>query len=224
MSSAQSSGNDKALDRQEDERQQVIDYLSEHPELLLQEPDLLGQLELNHQSGCAVSLIERQVQSLRDQVERYQRQLGELVTVARDNEQVNQRLHNLTLELIAALDSEEVGRILEKSLRQDFQAVAFALLEQEKLRQRAELHALGDRQQVSCGRLGGQQLKALFAEEAEQVRSVALVPLSSVGYQGLLAIGSSDENRFHSDMGTDYLQRLGEVIARTLEVVSEPGI
>ncbi len=206
------------------DQQRVVDYLLAHPDLLLQQPDLLGQLELHHHSGDAVSLIERQVRALREQVERYQRQLGELVAVARDNEQVNQRLHKLTLELITALDPDEVRQILDQRLRDDFQAHGVALHLNKEILADPDFATLLNRRRVFCGRLTKGQLKTLFSDQAQGIRSVAVIALHNESLSGVLAIGSTDESRFHPGIGTDYLQRLGEIIARTLEVVSEPGL
>ena len=41
---------------------------------------------------------------------------------------------------------------------------------------------------------------------------------------GMLAIGSRNAERFHPAKGTEFLVRLGEVVSRTLEVVSVPGV
>jgi len=40
----------------------------------------------------------------------------------------------------------------------------------------------------------------------------------------VLAIGSGDAERFHPDMGTDFLVRLAQVVSRKLQVVSLPGV
>jgi hypothetical protein len=45
------------------------------------------------------------------------------------------------------------------------------------------------------------------------VRSLALVPLGQTSVFGLLALGSEDPQRFHAEMGTLYLRRIGELTA-----------
>ncbi|MGB5292560.1 MAG: DUF484 family protein, partial [Lysobacterales bacterium] len=47
----------------------VSKYLRQNPDFLEKQPALLKHLELSHASGPAVSLIERQVQYLRQQNE-----------------------------------------------------------------------------------------------------------------------------------------------------------
>ena len=104
--------------------QSVSDYLARHPDFFERHPELLVNLELPHPRGQAVSLVERQMQALRGEVARHREQLAELIAVARENEQLNARLHRLTLTLIAAANFDEVINALEDKLHDDFRAEA----------------------------------------------------------------------------------------------------
>ena len=68
-----------------------------------------------------------------------------------------------------------------------------------------------------CGRLKQQQLETLFGEHAEQVGSAVLLPLGNHGKIGMVAIGSKDEHRFHSSMGTIYLNQMSEIISQAIK-------
>jgi uncharacterized protein YigA (DUF484 family) len=81
-----------------------------------------------------------------------------------------------------------------------------------------------DKGQPVCGHLQRPQLEYLFGPQAEDTRSAALIPLRAEGVMGMLAIGSRNAERFHPTKGTEFLVRLGEVVSRTLEVVSVPGV
>ena len=72
------------------------------------------------------------------------------------------------------------------------------------------------KQQPVCGRLTKAQKTILFDEQAKQVESIVCLPLGHEPCAGILAIGSYDPNRFHSDMGTVYLTFLGDVLMRLL--------
>ena len=78
----------------------VSNYLRENPGFLEENPDVLESLQINHSSGTAVSLIERQVEQLRASNEDLNNRLNGLVRVAAENEQLISRLHRLTLELM----------------------------------------------------------------------------------------------------------------------------
>jgi hypothetical protein len=75
-----------------------------------------------------------------------------------------------------------------------------------------------------CGELQHEQLAYLFGSQAKETGSVALVPITGERTMGILAIGSRDASRFHSGKGTEFLRRLGDVVGRTLQVMTEPGV
>ena len=81
-----------------------------------------------------------------------------------------------------------------------------------------------ERERPVCGRLGAEQMDFLFGAQAEEMGSAALLPLQTDDILGVLAIGSADPQRFHPDMGTEFLHRLTEVVGRKLQVVSLPGV
>jgi uncharacterized protein YigA (DUF484 family) len=64
-----------------------------------------------------------------------------------------------------------------------------------------------------CGPAAGHAFAPWFAQAAEHVRSLALVPLGHTTVFGLLALGSEDPRRFFPEMGTLYLRRIGELCA-----------
>lgn len=47
-------------------KQQVIDYLQQHPDFLIEQPKLLAQLELQQQVQGATSLVHIQQRQLRE--------------------------------------------------------------------------------------------------------------------------------------------------------------
>ncbi|MCG8090727.1 MAG: DUF484 family protein [Candidatus Thiodiazotropha endolucinida] len=215
--------------------QQIADYLRDNPGFLLRHPDLLAELEIPHASGDAVSLIERQVEALRKQLKDTQQQLASLVEVARSNDQLQARMHRLTLELIDAATFEEVLNALEDELHDDFKADAVELrlfsssqlddhLQDSLNGQVGTFEQFFNQNQPICGRMDQQQLNYIFGTEGDRIASTALIPLKSEGVLGLLAIGSCDPERFAPDHGTEFLTRLGQIISRTLQAVSLPGI
>ncbi|MEJ1354221.1 MAG: DUF484 family protein [Candidatus Sedimenticola sp. (ex Thyasira tokunagai)] len=210
--------------------QTVCDHLRDNSDFFSRHPELLRKMELPHQSGNAVSLIERQVSNLREQANQYKQQLEDLITVARENEGLNNRLHKLTLTLLDCLDFEEVVNALQDRLHEDFRAEAVELhlffsdeADRESNPDLDGFRDLLDNGRPECGPLPMEQLTYLFGPQAEDIKSTALIPIEEKGILGVLAIGSQSEHRFHPGMGTDYLARLGEIVSKTLEVVSEPG-
>jgi uncharacterized protein YigA (DUF484 family) len=60
------------------------------------------------------------------------------------------------------------------------------------------------------------QREFLFGTESTAVGSLALVPVGGEMPIGLLAIGSPDRDRFHPGMATEFLTRMGELLADAL--------
>jgi uncharacterized protein YigA (DUF484 family) len=213
----------------------VSKYLREHPGFFERHPHLLGEMRLPHESGTAVSLVERQVAVLRDQRDDYKRKLQHLAETARANERLIDRINTVVLALIDASDLDDVVEIVQQRLKHDFDAdaVVLRLFHAGAVASRhADLAdwsepALGAFEKVAasrrpvCGRLKPGQLESLFGDQAGTIASAALVPLfassDSKTCHGLLAIGSHEVTRFHPEMGTLFLDHLGKAVARVLK-------
>ncbi|MGI9321752.1 MAG: DUF484 family protein, partial [Thiogranum sp.] len=80
---------------EEPDTEQVASFLGNHPDFFNSHPELLTEIRLSHATGKAVSLIEKQVQVLRDQNQDLKNKLLELVDVAHDNDRLNERMHQM---------------------------------------------------------------------------------------------------------------------------------
>jgi uncharacterized protein YigA (DUF484 family) len=211
----------------------VATYLRKNPDFLDQYPDVLEIIEINHKSGVAVSLIERQVEQLRASNEDLNKQLNRLMQVASENEKLMSRMHQLTLELMGIDSRREFFTHLGNSLLNEFNAdiLQICLFDQETADEAGEdvmainaedseleqfrIHL--EKDQTVCGRLSESKLDFLFGSKARWVQSTALVPLGEKGSEGMMAIGSSDPARFYPGMGTLFLDLLANVISASLE-------
>jgi len=214
----------------------VLSWLGKNPNLLIDHPELLDQLKLPHDVGTA-SLIERQVERLRETNLELKQRLSTLTRIAGDNEQLIRRLHALTLALTAEDSVAECLKTLVERLHNDFQADSVRLHlnshpedqntiglnsdEPDELSQiivhsewPEPLARLLDHDEVKCGRLTRKKVTALFgAEITPSLGSVAVVPLTGVG---LLAIGSKQADRFYPGMGTLFLELLADTLVSRL--------
>jgi len=206
---------------------QIGEYLQQHPDYLLRHPAVLAQLEVRHDSGAAVSLIEHKIRILQQQSGAYRQQLEDLIDVARENEDLHHHLHRLTLTLLEARSQDDVQEILREELTSRFRADAVEL----KLFSAAQLEALsGDAapamfeefmqaDRPSCGELGKEKLRSLFGAQLGDAGSAALIPVRTNSLSGVLAIGSKDIERFPPGKGVDFLIGLGELVSLTLQAV-----
>jgi uncharacterized protein YigA (DUF484 family) len=215
----------------------VTQYLETYPDFFERNGALLAKLRLPHlrDSGATVSLVERQVEVLRDRNQALERKLSELVGVARANDALADRIHRLSQRLIRARSLLETINALETSLREDFDArdsVLLLFVEQARgLEEPAgrflktadpadavvkTFESLLQSGKPRCGQIRDTQRDFLFGKDSIEIGSVALAPLGAKGALGLLAIGASDAERFHPAMSTEFLTRIGELLANAL--------
>lgn len=211
----------------------VEDFLRHNPEFFIEHPDLVSDLKVPHtNTGSAVSLIEHQVELLRQQNSKLQKRLDELVQIARENDRLSKNMHRLTVELMDCRNLADVFSQLQESLRKDFSAdaICIRILAQPKSSELAgykefaanpaELTKHFGRQlkdgKAICGKAKTEQKKILFEDQGDKVASLAFIPLNFDSSVGLLAIGSFDEKRFHSGMGTLFLNQLRQVVSKSI--------
>ena len=218
------------------DEERIERFLTLNPDFFERHQPLLARMRLPHmRTGSTVSLVERQVEVLREQKTDADRRLAEFVAVARANDQLAERIHRFTRRLLRAPTAAAAINTLEASLREDFDAFNSVLLlttpieslrnaehepflrklaaDDTNIRTFEALLATG---KPRCGQVRDSQRDFLFGPEAASIGSVALVPLGDGGSLGLLALGSAERERFHPGMSTEFLKRMGELITDAL--------
>jgi uncharacterized protein len=219
----------------ESDEESVARYLQHNPDFFERHQPLLARLRLPHaRSGSTISLVERQIEVLREKQSGVEQKLADFVRVARANDAIADKLQKFTRRLLRASTREQVLTQLEASLREDFDAFHSTLLlvgtpgtdaagqhfvrtvsaDDAGLKSFETLFATG---KPRCGQARDSQRDLLFGSDASSIGSVALVPLMEKGnVVGLLALGSTDRDRFHPGMSTEFLARMAELIADAL--------
>ncbi|MFK7995103.1 MAG: DUF484 family protein [Granulosicoccus sp.] len=100
----------------------VVKYLIRNPEFFVSHQDILTRLRVPHDSGKAVSLIEKQVSVLRGKCGHLEKSLCDLIAVARQNESLHERLHLLNQEIITASNLPDIVKLTQNCLRTSFNA------------------------------------------------------------------------------------------------------
>ncbi len=218
------------------DEERIERYLSLNPDFFERHQALLARMRLPHiRTGSTVSLVERQVEVLREQKTDADKRLAEFIAVARANDQLSDKIHRFTRRMMRAPNAVAALTALEASLREDFDAFHSVLLltapleslraanyepflravasDDANMRTFEALLATG---KPRCGQVRDTQRDFLFGPEAPSIGSVALVPLGDNGSVGLLALGSAERERFHPGMSTEFLKRMGELITDAL--------
>jgi uncharacterized protein YigA (DUF484 family) len=214
----------------------VASYLAATPEFFERHAQLLSRIRLPDARGGAstVSLLERQVEVLRERNRQLERKVTDFLEVARANDDLGSRVMAMARRLIAATDRAASVDAIEAALRENFGAGQSVLVlnaarapkglpesrflrvvaaEAPELKSFDTLFSSG---KPRCGQLRDSQREFLFGGDAATIGSVALVPLGGKAGYGLLACGSTDSERFNPTMSTDFLAHIGELIAAAL--------
>lgn len=208
---------------------EIADYLSRHPDFFERHNNLLIRMRLPHApSGATISLVERQIALLRQQNDKLQRNLKDLVAVARQNDEIVAKIHRLGIAFLEAPTSSACIERLETSLREDFGAHRAVIVLFESSQGESESgfvrYTLRDDVRLApfstflksgktrCGVLRERQKSFLFGDDGAALASAAMVPLGDRGSRGFLVIGNRDKDHFNPSGRTDFLERLGELV------------
>jgi len=217
------------------EEQTVAQFLQQNPDFFERHPQLLARMRLQHpRNASTISLIERQVEVLREKYEAQEAKLADFVRVARANNVLAEKIHRFTRRLLATANRGDAITQIEASLREDFDAFHAVLVlaaSHEPLVPDADrfvrtvaaddvnfrsFETLFATAKPRCGQIRDSQREFLFGAEGVEIGSVALIPLSGNPAPGLLALASVDRDRFHPGMSTEFLSRMGELISDAL--------
>jgi uncharacterized protein YigA (DUF484 family) len=205
----------------------VADYLRQHPDFFEQHADVVADIVVPHpHGGHAIPLAERQILALRDKNHEVESKLRELIRFGTENDAIGEKLHRATLALFAAPDLETTLAVLHHSLKEDFGVPEVAVRlwgrvpEQSYLPELAatstDVREYAERLEAPyCGPDAIGEAREWF-DGGGALASFAFLPLRTSSTFGLLALGSSDAQRFHAGIGTVYLTRLAELASMAI--------
>lgn len=206
----------------------VVQYLRQHPRFLEQHPNLLKKLHLRHDSGDAISLMERQNQILRQENRQLIDRLNHFIEVAQRNDRLFQKLQQLVLNLLPLTQHTDLLNTLQKGLCKDFDVheTLVILFDQPNTDGDPWLQidsrvleglfpALINEAKAMCGSFTEAERDMLFA--GGRVQSMALAPLMrDQTVTGLIALGHHSPEHFRSGTDTLFLTHLARVTSALL--------
>lgn len=206
---------------------EVVDYLKQHPEFFHQHLDLLEHISIPHPSGGAVSLISKQLELFRNRHHAMENKLNGLIEIAKDNDNLSNKIHELTLAVLEAdtldIAIKNLNVVLTEHFLTDFFAVKIINANQHDTAledlfvdpENTDLtHFINElnNNQANCGQSTLTQVRFLFGENAPKVKSCVIIPIVYTEIEGLIAIGSREKDRFHHNMGHLFLTQISEII------------
>jgi uncharacterized protein YigA (DUF484 family) len=212
----------------------LAEYLRNTPDFFDRHAELLAQIQLISPHGKrAVSLQERQIELQRDKTKTLELKVAEMVRYAQENDAISSKLLRWVRALLAEGSYIKLPVLLTHELKEQFSLPQVGLKLWRLAPEYAQLPATNNVSDDAitfanslslpyCGINSGFEA-ANWLPEPAAVRSLALIPLRpvdgstiSAGTFGLLVIGSPDPQRFTPNMGTEFLQRIGELSSAAL--------
>ena len=211
---------------------QVALYLRTHPDFFISQEDVIAALTLPHQSGKAISLLERQVTILRERVIESRQKLNNLLENARNNDQLFDTTRNLVLTLLRAKNITEIANVTQDQLSNhaNIDACELIMLQHPELnvsdsvrtelsdQLRQDFNDVFRLKRTHCGTLRAEQINYLFPNSGGKIKSTALCPVLNNGeVLALIAFGNQADNFFNINLDTLFLDFIGRVVGAVLD-------
>ena len=208
----------------------VAAYLLANPDFFVDRDRLLLKIQVPHKSKGTISLVEKQLDVIRDRQKKTRRQLKEFVENAERNKEIFDKSRKIILSMMAAKQSSKFFAALEKGLKRDFGCKANSLVVSGKPKQinhftsripaesaRKYVGALMQSKVPTLGTLRPREQDFLFRDQSEKVKSAAVLTIRDKNkHLGLLAIGSSDMEYFTPDMDALFINFIAETLGKLL--------
>ena len=206
----------------------VAAWLKVNPDFFMDHADVFSAMRIPHpQGGHAISMVERQLISLRERNTQLEKQLSELIGYGQHNDGLIEKLHRLTLALLRAPNAEVTLDVVNESMRSDFAIpysavrwwggqIADTALEASTICSAEFRNYIAGLDRPYVGPNAAHESRDWLGDAAIQSRSCGYVPLADGAVSGVLMLASEDGGRFTPDMATDVLTRLAHLTSAAL--------
>jgi uncharacterized protein YigA (DUF484 family) len=211
----------------------IANYLVHNPDFFNRHAELLASVRLASPHGQrAVSLQERQAEMLREKIRGLESRIMDMIRHGTENSGLNDRLLRWAASLLTTSSAAELPIMMVDQIQSQFMVPQAAI----RLWQVTPVHATqpfaqNPGEEVKawaatltapyCGAPAHEEITNWMAQP-DQVQSMAVVALRRQDGEliGLLALASPDAQRYHAGMGTDLLERIGQLAASALSRLS----
>jgi uncharacterized protein YigA (DUF484 family) len=166
---------------------------------------------------------------LREKIKVLERGLMDMIRYGNENTQTADKLQRWTRKLLLATDAKELPELIAYNIKEEFAVPQVAIkvwgVDEQYATETFATGASEDAQAFASSLtlpfvgLNAKFEAAAWLDNPEQAVSLALIPLKAADSSaalGLLVLASPDGQRFNSGMGTDFLERIGEVASAAL--------
>lgn len=208
----------------------IANFLANTPDFFERHAELLATVQLSSgHGGRAVSLQERQAGMLRDKIKALESRVVEMIRYGNENVGIADKLQQCTLNLLLTAHARDLPDTIVRELQTQFAVPQAAIkvwhvngifsMEDFSTGVSEDTQTFASSLTVPyCGVNSGFEAVNWLPDPA-QAMSVALIPLRPGKVPqafGLLVLASPDPERFSASMGTDFLERIGELAGAAL--------
>lgn len=208
----------------------IANYLVNTPDFFERHAELLATVQLTSpHNGRSVSLQERQADMLRDKIKALELKTVEMIRHGHDNVAIADRLQRWARNIFLVRRPEDLPHHIATEIQTQFLVPQVAIkvwgVAEAYAQQPFAQGASGDVRVFAasltlpyCG-VNASFEAANWLSEPSVAASVALIALragADPNAFGLLVLASPDPERFHNAMGTDFLERIGELAGAAL--------
>ena len=181
---------------------------------------LVGEMKFRHSSSSASSLLERQINKLRDEQSNLMDLLSSFVNTAQLNEDLFKKSKELTLSILGASSRNQIKDIVQKSFTENFGVNNCKL----DFYSNSDIDEIEDKTGMSfhkgsvhCGSFSKEKMEFLFKDK--NVESVALAVLIDSKEIGILMLGSYERTRYLGDEDTTFIEYIRDILEKKLESI-----
>ena len=200
----------------------VLEYLNTTPLFFERNLDVLESIVIPQKNGSVVSLVERQVSALRKKNTTLENQLTSLIERVEVNQKLSEKVRAIILRLLKTSKVRDCLVTFEQFVVEDFAAAEAGvfvfkdgapkdILERVKIDDLTAVGLFGEGQKPVLGPISNEQRETLFGSRRGD-NSAVILPMIGSGWHGSVVMVSDDPSRYESDMASDFLEYLGQVI------------
>ena len=208
----------------------IAQFLVNTPDFFERHAELLSTVQLNSGHGTrAVSLQERQAEMLRDKIKALEQRIMEMVRHGNENVMIADRLQRWTRDLLLTKQAMDLPLTVTERIKTQFLVPQVAvkvwgvngIFSDQEFAMGVGEDAKTFASSITapyCGVNSGFEA-VNWLGQPELAMSVALIPLrvgAAPEAYGMLVLASPDPQRFNASMGTDFLERIGELASAAL--------
>ena len=214
--------------------EEVINFLKENPEFFIDHPEAIEYLEIKHESGEAVSFIEKQVEFIKSKNLATSTQLKEFILNAKANELLFTKVKNLISIILNTEDLENLFTATEIFFVEELGTEKCKLLfftQEELYRVNAKriiepeiatktFSKIFKETDIFLGKISNEIASLIFGAKTN-IREAVIGKLNSEKIAGILVMGSSKDKEYSPEKDSLFLNFTIEVLSHQIDRLIE---